>query len=239
MRASTMLLPAVVALSTGLLVAAAPVEITVDTAAPGVAFPHFWKRCFGSGHALLGTRADWQSHLKLAAAELGIQGVRMHGVLDDDMSVARCTDPDPAKGCFSFYNVDRVYDFLLAQGVTPIVELSFMPKALTKCDLSVCADSPCVKAGTCTPCHVGFADGGSYKGAMEMPPADYNDFYHLVKAMATHMVERHGLAEVSTWHWEVWSASPHAVSAATTTLGHTNRQTIQTITSVYWLCSDF
>eukprot|EP01052_Picozoa_sp_SAG31_P026641 SAG31_NODE_2431_length_5707_cov_2.157810_7_plen_82_part_00 len=24
------------------------------------AFPHYWTRCFGSGHALMGTRADWQ-----------------------------------------------------------------------------------------------------------------------------------------------------------------------------------
>lgn len=46
--------------------------------------------------------------------------------------------------------------------------------------------------------------GGSYK-SVEQPPKDFNDWYNLIHAMATHMVERHGLAEVSTWHWEVWN----------------------------------
>ena len=36
---------------------------------------------------LLGTRSDWQSHLRLANSELGFTGVRGHGLLDDDMSV--------------------------------------------------------------------------------------------------------------------------------------------------------
>ena len=35
-------------------------------------------------------------------------------------------------------------------------------------------------------------------------------WYNLVHALATHMVKRHGLAEVSTWHWEVWSE--HAIT---------------------------
>ena len=61
--------------------------------------------------------------MQLAVAELGIEGVRMHGVLDDDMSVAKCTDPSPdasfGSGCYSFYNIDRVYNQLLSIGVRP------------------------------------------------------------------------------------------------------------------------
>ena len=45
-----------------------------------------------SGHLLLGTRSDWQRHLKLAQDELGFTGIRGHGLLDDDMSVV------PSKG---------------------------------------------------------------------------------------------------------------------------------------------
>eukprot|EP01043_Picozoa_sp_COSAG02_P021714 COSAG02_NODE_1111_length_14509_cov_3.543303_4_plen_105_part_00 len=37
-------------------------------------FPHYWKRCVGSGHLLLGTRSDWQRQLKLAHDELGFTG---------------------------------------------------------------------------------------------------------------------------------------------------------------------
>lgn len=149
--------------------------------------------------------------MQLAVAELGVQGVRMHGVLDDDMSVAKCTDPSPnasaGSGCYSFYNVDRVYDFLLSVGVRPIVELSFMPKALAKC--SDTCDPGASKNGSCIICTPKFGDGGSYKG-LAQPPADFNDWYNLVHALATHMVKRHGLAEVSTWHWEVWSE--HAIT---------------------------
>jgi hypothetical protein len=44
---------------------------------------------------------------------------------------------------------------------------------------------------------------GSYRG-LAHPPDDFEDWYNLVKAMAQHMVDRHGLAEVSSWKWEVW-----------------------------------
>ena len=67
---------------------------------------------------LLGTRADWRAHLKLAVEELGFTGIRGHGLLDDDMSVM------PDAHTYSWYNVDRVFDFLVAEGVTPIVEVS-------------------------------------------------------------------------------------------------------------------
>lgn len=72
---------------------------------------------------MLGTRSDWQAHMARSAAEIGVQGLRMHGALDDDLSIA------PRKGEFHFYNLDVVYDNMLANGVRPIVELSFMPKA--------------------------------------------------------------------------------------------------------------
>ena len=33
---------------------------------------------------------------------------------------------------YEFYNVDQVYDYILSIGVRPVVELSFMPKALVR-----------------------------------------------------------------------------------------------------------
>ena len=64
-----------------------PVDIAVDTTAAPTPFPHFWKTTFGSGHARLTLRADWQLHLKQARDELGLGGVRYHGIFDDDMGV--------------------------------------------------------------------------------------------------------------------------------------------------------
>jgi hypothetical protein len=59
------------------------------------------RSCVGSGHMLLGTRADWRQHMLRVRDELGFTGVRGHGILDDDMSVI-------IDGAYHFYNVDQV-----------------------------------------------------------------------------------------------------------------------------------
>lgn len=44
-------------------------------------------RCFGSSHAATAMRSDWQRELTQVQADLGVEYVRFHGLLDDDMSV--------------------------------------------------------------------------------------------------------------------------------------------------------
>ena len=44
-------------------------------------------RCFGSSHASTAMRADWQRELTAVQKDLGVEYVRFHGLLDDDMSV--------------------------------------------------------------------------------------------------------------------------------------------------------
>ena len=56
------------------------VAVDVSSTVPAIAFPHTWKESVGSGHALLGTRADWRAQLRRAKKELGYKRVRMHGV---------------------------------------------------------------------------------------------------------------------------------------------------------------
>ena len=55
------------------------VNVTV-TGIGGTPFEHRWKRSFGSGHASLTLRDDWRAHLMAAASELGLAGVRHHGL---------------------------------------------------------------------------------------------------------------------------------------------------------------
>ena len=165
---------------------------TIDTAST-TPFVHNWKEIVGSGHMLLGTRADWRAHLKLARDELGMKGIRGHGLLDDDMSVLPRLGAPP-----EFYNVDQVLGFLVDLGMKPVVELSFMPKALAKCH-----DSDDSKA-TGPACTYAFQNHGGYKG-MIMPPENFGDWYDLVKALAEHLVWRFGLAEVASWKFEVWN----------------------------------
>lgn len=49
-----------------------PVTMELDATATPTAFPPFWKRPFGSGHARLSLRPSWQAHLKQAVTDLGL-----------------------------------------------------------------------------------------------------------------------------------------------------------------------
>ena len=157
------------------------VGVTLDASGATTAFPHNWERSFGSGHALLATRADWQQHLQRSVNEIGLRGVRMHGVLDDDMSVT------PDGTTYHWYNVDRAFDFLVKAGVAPIVELSFMPRALAQNKEAYA-----------------FGNRGGYKG-LTSPPSDYNRWYDLIHAFGAHLVDRYGLGVTATWRFEVWN----------------------------------
>src|ERR1700730_5146540 len=93
----------------------------------GTPLPHAWEHTVGSCHAPLALRADWQEQLARCHRELGFQRVRFHGLLGDDVgTVVRRGD----QLIRSFFNADRIVDFLLSLGMQPLVELSFMPAAL-------------------------------------------------------------------------------------------------------------
>ena len=49
------------------------------------AFDAMWRKCVGSGHAALWSRADWRAHLKIVAEEIGFELVRGHGILDNSV----------------------------------------------------------------------------------------------------------------------------------------------------------
>jgi len=135
----------------------------------------------GSGHALLGLRADWRAQLVSARELLGFERVRFHGILDDDMSVY--SEDGNGNPVYSFFNVDQHYDFLLSIGMRPIVELSFMPELLAS-------------RSNETIFH--------YKGGIS-PPASYQKWAKLMIAFVQHLVDRYGLEEISHWDFEVWN----------------------------------
>ena len=79
--------------------------------------------------------------------------------------------------------VDQIYDGLLANGVRPFVEISFMPKALAaELDYHAFWYKPIVS-----------------------PPKDYAKWDALITAFAQHLVERYGIDEVAEWYFEVWN----------------------------------
>jgi len=141
---------------------------------------HYWERCVGSGHALLGMRDDWRSALKIAHDKLGFQQVRFHGIFDDDLSVVQLD----ASGniVYSFYDIDQVYDYIVGIGMKPFVELSFMPELFA--------------SGNATIFH--------YKGNIT-PPKNYTLWTDLIVNFVNHVIDRYGMEEIQTWHFEIWN----------------------------------
>ncbi|HHX44505.1 MAG TPA: beta-xylosidase [Chloroflexi bacterium] len=96
------------------------------------------------------------------------------------------TEDAQGRPVYSWDIIDRILDTIVACGCIPFVELGFMPRALTS-----------APAGT------------AYEGARAegwgYPPRDYSRWLDLVRALAAHCVERHGLREVSRWYWELWN----------------------------------
>jgi xylan 1,4-beta-xylosidase len=89
--------------------------------------------------------------------------------------------------------VDRIFDTYLERGMKPLVEIGFMPEALS------------VKP---QPYRHSFAPGDKY-GAIftgwAQPPNDYAKWRDLVSAWVRHAVEKYGRDEVESWWWEVWN----------------------------------
>jgi xylan 1,4-beta-xylosidase len=83
---------------------------------------------------------------------------------------------------------DRIFDALKAAGVRPLVEVGFMPEALST--------HP-------EPYRHHFPEGSVYTG-WSYPPTDYARWGALVEAYATHLKQRYG-AGTDGWLWEVWN----------------------------------
>ncbi|HEX6681493.1 MAG TPA: hypothetical protein VF062_01770 [Candidatus Limnocylindrales bacterium] len=164
------------------------VEVTVFAGSDAGPLHRPWRRMVGSEHLshmlctdrsggrVIGT--ELREALRRMHDELGVESVRAHGILCDDLGVVR---PD---GGFDFDGVDRVYDTVRELGMRPVVELSFMPRELAR-----------------DPNRTVFG----YQGIIS-PPKDWDRWGELVGALTEHLVDRYGREEVvDHWPFEVWN----------------------------------
>ena len=156
-------------------------EVVIDASAPAHPFPHFWEQMFGSGRAILSLRDSYRRDLRDVKQITGFEYVRFHAIFHDEVGVY---DED-AQGHpqYNFTYVDQIYDGLLASGVRPFIELSFMPRKLAARDV---------------PHPFWYHPNVS-------PPKDWNKWDDLINQFGKHLVERYGLDEVSQWYFEVWN----------------------------------
>ncbi|WP_395337542.1 hypothetical protein WBP06_20435 [Novosphingobium sp. BL-8H] len=157
--------------------------VRVDTRAITGALPHVWEECVGSDRAAITMREEWRQDMRIGHNEAGFKRARFHGILNDELGVFGKSILEMRRnGGPNWLNVHRVYDGLLDIGISPYVELSFMPGKLAS----------------------GKTQFGFY-GANITPPTSDAEFAGFIKSFTASMIDRYGLETVRSWPFEVWN----------------------------------
>ncbi len=125
--------------------------------------------------------------------------VRTHNLLTSNVGVP----PDLKWGYTDVYNedangkalynwaiLDSIFDTYVALGIKPLVEIGFMPKALSS--------KP-------DPYAHSWSAGGNIWTGWTYPPTDYRKWESLVYEWVMHSIKRYGTKEIRQWLWQVWN----------------------------------
>jgi xylan 1,4-beta-xylosidase len=93
---------------------------------------------------------------------------------------------------YSWEILDHIFDTFHSTGIKPLVEIGFMPEALSTHPEPYRHSFPHTSGA-------GIYTGWAY------PPRDYEKWSELVYQFVRHLRQRYGDAEVATWLWEVWN----------------------------------
>lgn len=127
--------------------------------------------------------------------------VRVHNLLTtgDGMpalkwgSTNAYTEDANGRPVYDWRIVDRIFDTYLERKMKPLIQIGFMPKALSTKPEPYQHNWAAGVQGR--PLFTGWA----------YPPTDYAKWGELVYQWARHTVQRYGMNEVRTWYWEVWN----------------------------------
>ncbi len=200
MKRAPLLVPAVLLMnveSCSIAYAQAPagVSIRVDATAPGTPLEPVWA-FYGYDEANYTTTPEGEELLRtLVAAHTEKVRVRTHFLFNtgDGMPALKWgstnlysedTDGNPS---YDYTRIDRIMDATIGAGALPLVEIGFMPQALST------RPEPYRNSNTYA------LDGGCF-----YPPRDYDAWAALVTSWAAHVKERYPGAEES-WQWELWN----------------------------------
>lgn len=103
------------------------------------------------------------------------------------------TEDSNGRPVYDWTLTDRIFDTYVERGMKPLVEIGFMPEALSVKPL---------------PYKHKWSPGASYKDIFTgwaYPPTDYKKWADLVYEWVRHCVERYGQEEVESWLWELWN----------------------------------
>ena len=103
------------------------------------------------------------------------------------------TEDANGKPVYDWTIVDRIFDTYVERGMKPLVEIGFMPEALSS--------KP-------QPYKHKWRPGAPYSEIFTgwaYPPKEYEKWAELVYQWVIHCTEKYGKAEVETWLWELWN----------------------------------
>jgi xylan 1,4-beta-xylosidase len=174
-----------------------PVNIQVHADQPDGPLPPIWNY-FGydepnytyapNGRQLLG---------ELAALSPIPVHIRVHNLLTTGDGTASLkwgstsvyTEDAQGNPVYSWTILDRIFDTYHAFRIKPLVQIGFMPEALST--------HP-------EPYRHNFPEGSIFTG-WAYPPKDYQKWADVVFHFAAHLRDRYGEAETKTWLWEIWN----------------------------------
>ncbi len=136
--------------------------------------------CVGTGRMGLALHREYMEQLALVQREIGFRHIRGHGLFCDDMAIYQVTEDGRPE--YNYTYVDRVMDGYLELGLKPFLELGFMPSRMASGSQTI-----------------------FYWKGNTTPPASYEAWCDMVKALLEHLCDRYGRDEVVTWPVEVWN----------------------------------
>lgn len=138
---------------------------------------------------------------ELASLSPVVVQVRAHNMLTSGDGVAALkwgstnayTEDASGKPKYDWTIVDRIVDTYIERKMKPVIEVGFMPEALSS--------KP-------QPYRHNWDPSQPYRNiytGWAHPPRDYKKWSDLIHAWVLHSIERYGREEVATWYWEVWN----------------------------------
>lgn len=177
------------------------VHIRVDTAKDQGPMPMIWP-FFGYDEPNYTTMKDGRELLtELSALSPVTVQVRTHSLLNTGDGVASpkwgstnaYTEDASGNPHYDWTILDRIFDTFRERKMKPLVEIGFMPEALSV------KPEPYRHQWDPSKPYASIFTGWA------QPPRDYNKWSELVFQWVKHCVSRYGEEEVATWNWEVWN----------------------------------
>lgn len=154
--------------------------VNVDLEKNGKVIKHNWKTLITIGKAREGLLRSVQEQLKEIQKEIGFKNIRFHGIFEDKMMVY--DEMANGEAVFNFNYVNELFDFLLNINLKPFIELGFMPEKLARDDYRIFHSRDILSV-----------------------PKDMGKWVRLVQGLICNCINRYGIEEVLTWHFEFWN----------------------------------